>query len=307
MKSSAFAPATVSNLACGFDILGFAMESPGDVVTAEKRKEKGVGIKKIISLQGTIPLVASKNTAGVAALLLLKKINARFGVDLFIEKNLPIGSGLGSSAASAVAAAMAVNKIAGEPFSKIELVAFAKEAERVACGSAHADNVAPSMLGGLVLIRSTELPDIISLPVPDKLFYVVVHPHVEVLTSASRAILPQNVSLRTMVYQSANLGAFVSSLYTNDYKLMSRTLEDVIAEPVRKKLIPAFDEVKKAAMKNGALGCSISGSGPSVFALFDKKNLLERASVAMKKEFTRKNIFCDVFSGKISKRGARLV
>ena len=193
--AAATAPATVSNLACGFDILGFAMQEPHDIVTAERKKEKGVSIKKIISPYGTVPLSADKNTAGVAASLLLKKINARFGIDLSIVKNLPIGSGLGSSAASAVAAAYAVNKIAGNPFSKIELIEFGREAERVACGSAHADNVAPCMLGGIVLIRKSKPPEYISLPVPGKLFYAVVHPHVQVLTSESRAILKYSSSV----------------------------------------------------------------------------------------------------------------
>ena len=309
MKNSAtaFAPATVSNLACGFDILGFAMQSPGDVVHAARKNSKGVSIKEIISPYGTLPQRADRNTASVAAALLLKKIKAKFGIELVIQKHLPIGSGLGSSAASAVAAAFAVNKVVGEPFSKLELIEFAREAERVACGSAHADNVAPSMLGGIVLIRSSEPADYISLPVPPKLFYAVVHPDVEVLTSESRAILPKEILLKKMVEQSANLGALVIALHRNDYKLMARSLYDVVAEPVRKKLIPCYDEVKNAAMKIGALGCSISGSGPSVFGLFERKADAIKAAEAMKKEFNRKKISANSFTGKISSEGARLI
>jgi homoserine kinase len=308
MKNSAtaFAPATVSNLACGFDVLGFAMQAPCDVVFAEKKKERGVVIKKIISPYGELPFRADKNTAGVAASLLLKKIRAKFGVELSIKKNLPIGSGLGSSAASAVAAAFAVNKIVGEPFSKKKLIEFAREAERVACGSAHADNVAPSMLGGIVLIRNSNPPDYVSLPVPSKLFYAIVHPHVEVLTSVSRSVLPQSIPLKKMIDQSANLGALVSGLYTNDYKLISRSLVDVVAEPVRKKLIPCFDEVKSAAMRNGALGCSISGSGPSVFALCDSKGEAERISLKMERVLRSKKIPVGVYTGRISRTGTQL-
>jgi homoserine kinase len=309
MKNSATAcaPATVSNLACGFDVLGFAMQAPCDIVFAAKKKEKGVTIRKIISPYGELPLSANKNTAGVAASLLLKKVEARFGVELSVEKNLPIGSGLGSSAASAVAAAVAVNKIAGEPFSKTELIEFVREAERVACGSAHADNAAPSMLGGIILIRNGNPPNYISLPIPPKLFYAVVHPHVEVLTSVSRSILPQNIPLKKMVEQTANLGAFISGLYSRDYNLIARSLVDVVAEPVRKKLIPCYDEVKAAAIKCGALGCSISGSGPSVFALFETKSLAEKTLVNMRKIFLTKKIPADVFSGKISTTGAQIV
>ena len=256
---AAYAPGSVSNVACGFDVLGFALDEPGDVVEAAPQDGPGVTIAAIDGDQGRLPLDPLRNTAGAAVLALLHRLETTRGVSLTIHKGLPLASGIGSSGASAVAAVVAANELLGRPASLDLLLACAMAGEQVGCGAAHPDNVAPSLYGGFILARSANPPDIVRLPVPDGLACAVLHPHVEVQTAASRALLGDQVPLRDAVRQWGNVGALVAALFTNDRSLLSRSLEDVIAEPKRAPLVPGFYAVKAAALAAGALGCSLSG------------------------------------------------
>jgi homoserine kinase len=275
MKSvRVFAPATVANVGSAFDVLGFALQSPGDIVTARSSSVPGVRVMEITGDAGRLPLEATKNTASVSALALLRHLQEKHsekygevGVELSIEKGLPIGSGLGSSSASTVAAVVATNTLLGEPLSRAELLPFAMEGERVACGSAHADNVAPSLLGGFVLIRSYDPLDIVPLPSPASAWATVITPSVELRTEDARKVLKRTVPLGHAISQWGNVAALVAGIYRNDVALMGRALEDKIVEPERAQLIPGFAEAKRAALDAGAAGCTISGSGPSIFAL----------------------------------------
>jgi homoserine kinase len=264
---TAFAPATVSNVACGFDVLGFALHEPGDTVTASFAAEGGVRIADILNDNGRLPRTAEKNTAGVAARTLLDRLGDRRGVSLTIRKGLPLSSGLGGSAASAVAAVVAVDALLGARTPAEVLMACAFEGERIAAGSAHGDNIAPALYGGFVLVRVPNPPDVVRLPVPAGLTAVVIHPDLEIETARARALLGGEVPLADAVQQWANLGALVDALHRGDFDLLSRALEDRIAEPRRASLVPGLAEIKGAAAGAGALGCSLSGSGPSIFAL----------------------------------------
>jgi homoserine kinase len=279
-SATAFAPATVSNVACGFDVLGFALESPGDRVTA-RLVPSGVTIEGIEGDGGRLPRDASKNTAGVAALALLTKLDERRGVALTITKGLPLSSGLGGSAASSAAAVVAVNAVLGARASLDTLIACALEGERLGAGSAHADNIAPCLCGGFVLVRRPNPPDVIRLPVPAGLTAVVVHPDIEIETAKAREMLGTTVPLADAVRQWANLGAFIDGLHRSDFAQISRSLEDAIAEPRRAPLVPGLSAIKRAAVEAGALGCSLSGSGPSLFALCCGPDVAARVADAM--------------------------
>ena len=282
-KIRTYAPATVANVACGFDVLGFAIHQLGDFVTAERSEKKGVHIHSISGDDGRLPREPEKNTAGLAILSMLKEaeMEPEFGISLSIEKQMPLGSGLGSSAASSAAAVVAVNALLGQPYSKDELLPFAVEGERAASESVHADNVAASLFGGFVLVKEHQPPDIISLHTPEKLHCTIIHPEIEIQTKNSRKILKKQVLLEKAVTQWGNLGALVAGLYTEDYELIGRSLKDVIIEPMRSLLIPGFDEMKQAAQQSGALGCSISGSGPSLFALSTSEDDANKIADAM--------------------------
>jgi len=277
---TAFAPATVSNVACGFDVLGFALDAPGDEVTA-RLTGTGVRIDDILGDGGRLPRDAAKNTAGVAALALLTTLGERRGVALTIRKGLPLSSGLGGSAASAAAAVVAVDAILGSRVSIETLIACAIEGERLGAGSAHADNIAPSLCGGLVLVRCPNPPDVVRLPVPAGLTAVVVHPDLEIETARARALIGDTVRLADAVRQWANLGALVDGLHRGDFALISRSLEDTIAEPRRASLVPGLAAIKRAALDAGALGCSLSGSGPAIFALCATREAAPRVADAM--------------------------
>lgn len=277
---TAFAPATVSNVACGFDVLGFALDEPGDEVTATLTPA-GVRIAAIEGDGGRLPREAARNTAGVAALALLTKLGDPRGVSLTIRKGLPLSSGLGGSAASAAAAVVAVNALLGAKASRDTLIQCALEGERLGAGSAHADNIAPAICGGFVLVRRASPPDIVTLPVPAGLTAVVVHPDLEIETAKARALLGDTVPLCDAVRQWANLGAFVHAVHTSDFDLLSRSLEDTIAEPRRAPLVPGLALIKRAAADAGALGCSLSGSGPSLFALCRGDEIARRVADAM--------------------------
>lgn len=304
---TAFAPATVSNVACGFDVLGFALDAPGDEVTA-RLTGTGVRIDDILGDGGRLPRDAAKNTAGIAALTLLTKLGERRGVALTIRKGLPLSSGLGGSAASAAAAVVAVDAILGSRVPIETLIACALEGERLGAGSAHADNIAPSLCGGLVLVRCPNPPDVVRLPVPAGLSAVVVHPDLEIETAQARALIGDTVRLADAVRQWANLGALVDGLHRGDFALISRSLEDTIAEPRRASLVPGLALIKRAALDAGALGCSLSGSGPSIFALCASGEAATRVAAAMTAA-VRAEIGGDVqtYLSPIASQGARVL
>jgi homoserine kinase len=284
----AFAPATVANVSCGFDIFGFAIQEPGDTVELYKRDEPGVVITEITGDEGRLPRQAEKNSVTVVMLAL----------------NMPLGSGMGSSAASAVAGVVAMNELLGNPLSRKELLPFAMEGERIASGSAHADNVGPSLLGGFVVIRSYNPLDIFTIPVPDDLYCTLVHPDIEINTKDARFILRNEVSLKNTIAQMGNVAGLVAGLMKADYDLISRSMVDVIIEPVRSILIPEFKEVKQAAISNGALGCSISGAGPSMFALSRGIENAQNAGKAMQERFASAGIESAVHVSGINQGGA---
>ena len=306
---TAFAPATVSNVACGFDVLGFALGSPGDEVTA--RFIDGpplVRIDDIAGDEGRLPLDATKNTAGIAAWALLTALGDRRGIALSIRKGLPLSSGLGGSAASAVAAVVAVDALLGANASRELLFTCAFEGEQVGAGSAHGDNIAPCLYGGFVLVRHTNPPDIVRLPVPDGLVSVVVHPHLEIETAHARALLGDSVRLADAIQQWANLGAFVDALHRADFGLLARSLEDRVAEPRRASLVPGFNAIKAAAVSAGALGCSLSGSGPSMFALCRGAEQARGVAEAMTEAATRAvGSAPETYVSPIVAQGARVV
>jgi homoserine kinase len=303
-----FAPASVANVAVGYDILGFALEEPGDEIIARFSEEPGLRITTITGDGGRLPYTIAKNTAGYAAHRLLHSMNRDdAGIELEIHKKMPFGSGLGSSAASAAGAVMAINELLGTPYSKKQCLRAAVEGEQVADGAFHADNVAPSLLGGITLIRSNQELDIIQLPVPEDLCAAVVYPHVEVLTKEARSILQESVSLDACIEQTGNVAAFVAALFNRDTDLLSRSLRDVIIEPQRARLIPHFYEVQQAALGAGALGCSISGAGPSIFALCDRLTTAQACGDAMAAVFERAGIAREVFISLINTTGATCV
>lgn len=301
----AFAPATVANVSCGFDIFGFAIQEPGDTVELYKRDEPGIVITDITGDEGRLPRQAEKNSVTVVMLALLKHLGiSDLGCEVVLRKNMPLGSGMGSSAASAVAGVVAMNELLGNPLSRKELLPFAMEGERIASGSAHADNVGPSLLGGFVVIRSYNPLDIFTIPVPDDLYCTLVHPDIEINTKDARFILRNEVSLKNTIAQMGNVAGLVAGLMKADYDLISRSMVDVIIEPVRSILIPEFKNVKQAAISNGALGCSISGAGPSMFALSRGIENAKNAGKAMQERFASAGIDSAVHVSGINQGGA---
>jgi len=303
----AFAPATVANVCCGFDVLGFAVDFPGDEVVLKLNNSKEVTISKIVGDGGRLPLEATKNTAGVAVQSFLQSLGVDQGVEIELYKNLPLGSGMGSSAASGVAALVAINELMGNVKSREELVPFAMEAERIACGSAHADNVAPSLMGGFVLIRDYNPLDVVKVKVNLDLYCTLVHPHIEVKTSDSRRVLRSSISLRDAITQSGNIAGLMVGLAQADPLLISRSLKDVIAEPIRAAFIPGFEQVKLRAIEAGALGCGISGSGPTLFALSSTHEASLEVGEAMQLEFLKSHLKSDIYVSKINPEGAKIL
>lgn len=303
-----FAPATVANVACGYDVLGFAIDAPGDEVVVRVSDKPGLRIGAITGDDGKLPREVMKNTAGVAAMDLLKHLGMTDrGIEMEIHKKMPFGSGLGSSAASAVAGVYAVNKLIGEPLSKKQLLPFAMTGEASADGAWHADNVAPCLLGGIVFIRSNQELDIAQLPVPKDLWAAVVHPDIEILTKVAREILPREIPLENATQQIGNLGGLICGLIQEDYGLISRSIHDVIAEPRRQKLIPDFYKAKRAAMGAGALGFSISGAGPSVFALCEGEETANKVAAAVAKVFLALPLECQAYVSRINPHGVHVI
>ena len=305
---AAYAPATVSNVACGFDVLGFALDEPGDVVMAAPADTPGVTILDIVGDGGRLTRDPRKNTAGAAVAALLAHLQTTRGVALTIHKGLPLESGIGSSGASAVAAVVAANELLGRPVTPDVLLACAMAGEQAGCGAAHPDNVAPSLLGGFVLARNVHPPDVVQLPVPEGLACALLHPHLSVHTGTARALMGDTVPLTDAVRQWANLGALVAALFTSDRALLSRSLVDVVAEPKRAGLVPGFYDIKNAAIDAGALGCSLSGSGPSLFALAASMDVAREAGAAMQRAFSRhSDVGSDLFVSLVGRAGARVV
>jgi homoserine kinase len=325
---TAFAPATVSNVACGFDVLGFALEAPGDEVTARFADPGAAGaapgdpgnpgdagdagdnvtIEDIQGDGGRLPRDGARNTAAVAVRALLAALGERRAVVLRIRKGLPLSSGLGGSAASAAAAVVAVDALLGAASPLTTLIACALEGERLGAGSAHADNIAPAICGGLVLVRCPSPPDVIQLPVPAGLTAVVVHPDLEIETAKARALLGTEVPLKDAVQQWANLGALVHGLHTGDFAVIRRSLEDTIAEPRRASLVPGLAAIKRAAVGAGALGCSLSGSGPSLFALCQSHDVAVRVAAAMTAAVAREiGGESQTYVSAVARRGARVI
>lgn len=298
-----YAPATVANVVCGFDVLGFCVQQPCDEFTLSITDVSGVTIEN--NDEFNLPTSPEKNVSGVALLHILKAVPAIKGFHLTSKKNIKPGSGIGSSAASAAGVVVAANYLLGNLFSKTDLVNFALEGECIASGSKHADNIAPAIFGGVTLIRSNDPLDIILLTYPN-LYVSLLHPQIEIKTSEARAILPKEISLKTGINQWANLGALVAGFEKKDYDIIGRSLIDHVAEPHRSKLIPAFTETKQAALQAGALGGGISGSGPSMFMLSKDENTAANVLLAMQQEYNKTGIAFESYTTTISNDGVRV-
>ncbi len=302
-----FAPATVANLSVGFDIFGMALDAPGDVVRATFRDKPGVVLDEITGDDGRLPRTVGRNTACVAAQIVLERLGTSGGVRLHLEKGLPLASGLGSSAASAAAAAVAVNELFGAPLGLDDLLAACIEAEASVSGR-HADNVAPALWGGIVLVMSAEQHTVHRLPIPNDLYLAMVTPDVAVPTAHARAVLPARVSMHDMVRQTALVAALVHALHTGDLALLAQTVEqDPIVTPARAKLIPGFEQACAAAHEAGALAILISGSGPTLCALCDSPASAQAVTAAFAVTYEQLSIGSRAFTARPSPRGAHPV
>lgn len=300
-----FSPATVANVSCGFDVLGFCIDTIGDEMVIRKTKEKGIKITKIVGAD--LPFETEKNVASVSALALYNHAKPDCGFEIEIYKNIKPGSGIGSSSASAAGSVFAINELLGKPYNQTEVTNFAMKGEAIASGCEHADNIAPALFGGFTLVKSTTPLKVLQLPTPKDLFVTIIHPQIEVKTSESRAILPKDIPLQNAITQWSNVGSLVHALHTEDYNLLSESLEDVVVEPYRSQLIPHFNSVKTEVIKAGALGAGISGSGPSIFALSKGKNTAEAVAEAMKNVYSKTEIEFNVYVSKINTQGMKVL
>ena len=300
-----FAPASIANLSCGYDILGVCLDNIGDEITVRKTKKKGITIKKVSGQKLSTDI--SVNVAGVSATALLNESKVNCGFEIEIHKGIKPGSGIGSSAASSAGSVFAINKLIGEPYSNKELIKFAMQGEMAASGSKHADNVAAVLLGGFTFVRNSVENDYFKLNTPIEIAFTVIHPKIELKTKDSRAVIKDKVSIKNMIEQSANLGAFISGLYTEDYDLIRRSVKDVVIEPLRSVLIPKFEEIKSASINSGALSCGISGSGPSVFAICKGITTANKVGEAMKKVYRNLNLEYDIHISCVNDKGIRIL
>lgn len=300
-----FSPATVANVACGFDVLGFCLDTIGDVMVIRKTEVKGIRITKVVGYD--LPYEAEKNVAGVSALAMYNDLQPDCGFEIEIYKNIKPGSGIGSSSASAAGSVFGMNELLGRPLNKTKLTYFAMKGEALASQCEHADNLAPAIFGGFTLVKSACPLQVLELPTPPDLYATLIHPQIEIKTSESRAILPKDIPLQNAITQWANVGSLVHALHTSDYNLMQDALKDVVIEPLRKQLIPHFDDVKTAALKSGALGCAISGSGPSIFALSKGEGVSIEVEKAMRAVYSKSNIPFETYVSKISIEGIRVL
>jgi len=303
-----FAPATVANVVCGFDVLGFAVNEPGDEVVMRLVDEPGVRLLKITGDDGRLPLDSAKNTVSASVQHYLKYLNRTdVGVEIELYKKMPIGSGLGSSSASTVAGLYAINQLMGNLLTAKELVPFAMKGEELACGYGHADNVAPALMGGFVLVRSYEPLDLIALPTPENLFAAIVYPEVDVPTKDARQMIRSKILLKDAVTQLGNVAGLVSGLFLNDIDLVGRSMKDVLVEPTRSILIPGFEVLRTLAMENGAVGFGISGSGPSVFSLAKDEETARKITDAQQKHLTKLNINSNAYVSSVNAEGPRVI
>jgi len=300
-----FSPATVANVACGYDVLGFCLDAVGDEMLIRKVDKKGIRITKIEGFD--LPFKTELNVAGVSALAMYETLQPDCGFEIEIFKNIKPGSGIGSSAASAVGSVFGMNALLGSPYNKTELTQFAMKGEALASKCEHADNLAPALFGGFTLVKSLSPLEILEIPSPDNLYATIIHPQIEVKTADSRAILPKEVKLQEAIVQWANFGSLIHSLHTNNYQLMKRSLHDAIIEPHRSKLIPFYKEVKQAALNAGALGTNISGSGPSIFSLCKGIETATLVSDAIKKVYLSTGIKFDIHISKINIEGIKVL
>ena len=298
-----FSPATVANVSCGFDVLGFCLDSVGDEMVIRKTVEKGIRITKIEGYN--LPFEVEKNVAGVSALAMYEAAKPDCGFEIEIYKHIKPGSGIGSSSASAVGSVYGMNILLGNPFSKTELTAFAMKGEAVASQSEHADNIAPALFGGFTLVKSLDPLEILQIPTPEDLFAVVIHPQIEIKTSDARKILPETIALKHAITQWSNVGSLVHGLHTNDYDLISRSLKDVIVEPYRSQLIQGFEDIQNAALESGALGSGISGSGPSVFSLCKSEVNALKVEKAIRETYQNQNLPFETYVSKINLKGIK--
>lgn len=304
-KIKVFSPGSITNLSCGYDILGVCLNNRGDEITVTKTENKGIIIKSNDNYN--ISNDINKNVAGIAAQALLKKTSTEFGFEIEIKKGIKPGSGIGSSAASSAGTVFAINQLLDSPFSQLDLIKFSMEGEKFVSDSYHADNVAPIILGGITLVRSISEIDVIKLPTPKSLEVIIIRPNIEIKTSDSRKVLRKKIKIEEMVQQSANLGSFVSSLYNEDFNLMSRSIVDIIAEPNRRILIPEFDNLIKLSKINGAIAAGISGSGPSIFSLSKDTNISEKILKATTDHYNKVGISYDGFISKINTTGIKIL
>lgn len=306
----AFAPASVSNVAVGFDLLGFSFEGVGDEVEVEWNPagKNGITVKSITSKEfdvSKIPKDPAKNTAAVSLQALMGTQKLKGEVQIKIKKGIPLASGMGGSAASAVAAVVAMNSLINDKCDFKELLQFALEGEKVASGGIHLDNVLPCLRGGMNFVASHD--HLVKIKVPKQLLCVLVHPSIEIETKQARGILSKQVPLELFVQQSGYLGGFLSALATSDWDLMRGTLKDVVIEPQRKKLIAGFDDAQRAALESGALGFSISGSGPTVFALTNRAETAEKIKKVVLKAFQSHKLSCESWIAPVESPGAHAI
>ncbi|MEQ9232000.1 MAG: homoserine kinase [Cyclobacteriaceae bacterium] len=300
-----FAPNTVANVGCGYDVLGFALEGYGDELTVSKRSDSDLVITKIEGAD--LPMDSETNVATVAIKAMLSQLGSNQGFDLTIKKSINPGSGLGSSASSSAGAVFAANELLGKPFTKHELVAFAMEGERSSSGSAHADNVAPSLLGGFTVVRSYDPLDVFNVPFPSELLAVIIYPEVQVKTADAKRVLKKQVDLKDAVRQWGNMAGMISGLMSGNFERIGVSMEDVIVEPVRGMLIPFYDEAKRVALECGALGFNISGSGPSSFALTNNPDTAEKIRRACAAVYDEGGISTISFVSRINQEGTKVI
>jgi homoserine kinase len=307
-SASAFAPASIGNVAVGFDMLGLALAGVGDRVIAKRAGNSGVTVSEVLGIDGEphpyLSTDPSQNTASIAARAFWEA-HGSGGIDLQVHKGVPLQSGMGSSAASAVAAVVAANALLDKPLAVDALLPYAIEGEKFASKGMHADNVAPSLLGGLVLCPSVLLPDTVSLPVPKGVSAVLVHPDLQVDTAKARKGLAKGVSMDQWLSQQGYLAGFVAACAANDVELIRKTLKDVIIEPQRADAVPCFGAVREAAERGGALGFSLSGSGPSMFA-FVESGRAQNLAVAMEQACRTHGIECQSWVSPLDAPGAHV-